>query len=275
MVLTLTVEGTEGIDDLKQPSLQLPQGLKYYESKSFAEPLAQGGCKKSYEYIVQGIEEGVWEIPRQSITFFDTEAKLYKTIQSKPLVVTITPGISHAVNKSDTHEDSSCNMTSPDDDIHPLCNDGPWYCIPERSLAWRWFLIAIIIPVFMAGYGIFKKFIFLHPEYLVYKRKKDAFKQLRKKLKQLKKNDNCILLYDIFNQFFADRCQVSLGDMNADHIEGILKNAGFITNSIEQWNRFFHQLAEYAFSRKTLDSIISCDLFNRAQMWINQLEEKL
>lgn len=275
MVLTLHLEGTQGIEDFKQPVLQLPSGLKYYESKSFMEPLPRGGCKKSHEYIVQGIQEGAWEIPPQIITFFDTETKSYKTVQSKPLVVTITPGSPCVVSKSDIVADGLYGMPSSDDDICSLCTDGPWYFIPERSIAWPWLFVAFIVPLLAVGYGIFKRFTALQPEYLIYKRKKYAFKQLKKNLRLLKKNDSCVQLYDIFNQFFADRCQISLGDMNADHIEKVLKGAGFVANSIEQWNRFFHQLAEYAFCKKSVDNFIACDLFNRAQMWISQLEERL
>ncbi len=106
-------------------------------------------------------------------------------------------------------------------------------------------------------------------------RKKNAFKYTRKKLDTLKKNNNYILLYDTFNQLFKDRCQLLPSQVTAEIIESRLKNAGFVHESVEQWNRFFLQLAELAYSKQGVTSRIPDDLFKRASMWINQLEEKL
>lgn len=277
IVLRLTIEGKEGVHEAKQPKLTIPEGLKYYESKSLVEPSQRGGHKKICEYIVQGLQGGKWEIPAQVFTFFDTKSKSYKTLKSQPLVVTIKGNAQLPVNTGTVHTAKNDSDSSfIDNDIITITSDGPWFFSSERSLSALWFLLTILLPCFIACYLLIKKYIVaLTPDYWINKRKKYAFKLTRKKLNKIKRNNNSIELYDVFTQLFADRCQISLSEMNADRIEQLLKNAGFVAETIDQWNRFFHQLAEYAFFKQPFNQTVSHDLLNRAQIWINQLEEKL
>jgi hypothetical protein len=69
----------------------MPDALKYYFSKS---NLVQGslGLQKSFEYIVQGMQEGEWEVPAQQFIFFDVENRSYKMLETAPLLVTVLQG---------------------------------------------------------------------------------------------------------------------------------------------------------------------------------------
>ena len=276
MVLTLILEGKEGIQDCKQPALKIPEGLKYYESKSNVEALSGGRHKKTFEYIVQGIQEGLWQIPAQLFTFFNTEINSYVTLKTKPLSITIGAGIPSYVPVNNLIDDVINDLAFTDQEIYTINDDGPWHFTAERLMGILWFLIALIIPCIVLCFMLIKNYINgLQPEYWLQKRKKYAFKQTRKKLITIKKNNNFVQLYETFIQFFVDRCEIPLTEMNADRIEQILKNAGFVTETIDQWNRFFHQIAEYAFFKQVHDQTMSHDLLNRAQIWVNQLEEKL
>jgi hypothetical protein len=275
IVLTLQLEGKDGIQDAKQPQLTIPAGLKYYESKTSLEPLNHGSFKKSFEYIVQGLQSGTWEIPAQTFTFFDTKAHSYKTLKTQHKIVTINESAmnyQHQPQSSDEQE----TVFVDENALCPINNDGPWTFSPERSLSWIWFFLILIIPCCTICYLIIKNYIQqLDPEYWLQRRKKYAFKQIRKRLIKIKKSNNVVQLYEVFTQLFVDRCQISCAEMNAEYIEKILKNAGFLAETIDQWNRFFHQLAEYAFFKPTFEQTVVYDLLNRAQIWINQLEEKL
>lgn len=275
IVATLHIEGKDGVHDLKQPLLNMPEGLKYYESKSFVEPLQHDRYKKSFEYIVQGTRAGTWKIPIQTLQVFDTGTQAYKKLKTKPLSVTITGNTMYQSNNhADNHDQQSTNFI--DQDIHSINQDGPWIPIEPRSLSLVWF--AFLIALSLIGtiiIGIKKQAKNRGVDYWMRKRKRYAFKQTRRKLLSIKKNNNVTQLYDVFINLFADRCQMSLSEITGERIEQYLKNAGFVAETIDQWNRFFQQLAEYAFVRSKIDQSISYDVFNRAQIWVNQLEEKL
>jgi hypothetical protein len=279
IVLRLIIEGKEGVNDVKQPKLQIPEGLKYYESKSTVDLLQRGGFKKTFEYIVQGIKSGTWEIPSQVFTFFDTNDYSYKVLKTQSLIVTIQGNAQ--INQQQTQSDNALPITNEgpfvDNEIYPINNDGPWFYSQGRSYSLPWLIITLVVPFFIIC-ALFIKNYFqrLEPEYWIMRRKKYAFKTTRKKLALMKKNNNITELHHVFTELFADRCQLASAEMHADRIEQILKKAGFVAEVIDQWNRFFLQLAEYAFFNKnTADQAVSHDLLNRAQIWINQLEEKL
>lgn len=274
IVLTLCIEGKDGVHDFKPPVLNMPEGLKYYESKSEVAPLPQGRYKKSCEYIVQGMQPGTWTIPAHIITFFNPELRDYKRIKTNSVTVTIhgaaqAPLPTHGVYNS-THADYN------DQEIQPLCESGSWNGQGTRSLAWGWFFLFLILPFLGVSYKVFTVYMQSRSAtYFLHKRKKYAFKQIRKNLVKIKKTNNSSQLYDVFMNFFADRFQVSVAEMSSDRIEKILKDAGFLAHVIDQWNRFFYQLTEQAFFKNKHDQLLSHDVFNRAQVWINQLEEKL
>lgn len=275
IVLTLYIEGKEGVHDFKHPELHMPEGLKYYESKSDIEAVQNGGYKKSCEYIVQGTQAGKWDIPSQTIIVFDINTHKYKKLRTNSVTVTINGGFAQQPSTHDTTRDQRIPDFN-DQELHGLQEHGSWQYTPERAVPFVWFLLFCLFIFAGALYIFIKKYTKDRgPEYALYKRRRYAFKQIRKRLLIIKKSDNIAQLYDIFTNLFAERCQISVAELSSDRIEQILKNAGFLAEAIDQWNRFFHQLSEYAFFKSKKDQIVSHDVFNRAQMWVNQLEEKL
>ena len=89
IILTLEFEGDGNFERLETFALEgMPDALKWYDSKSYSEPI-QKGHKKSFEYIIQGLQPGEWEIPSQKFTYFDVKNRTYKTLKSSPLLLTI------------------------------------------------------------------------------------------------------------------------------------------------------------------------------------------
>ena len=50
-----------------------------------------GTTVQTWEYVVQGLKPGTFTIPAQSIRFFDTNSRQYKTLKTEPLTITVTP----------------------------------------------------------------------------------------------------------------------------------------------------------------------------------------
>lgn len=80
----LILEGDGNWDKIDKINLQLPEGLKYYNSK-----VSFDGQKKVFEYIIQPIESGEFEIPQQNFFFFDTSTNNYKKLSSNTVKITV------------------------------------------------------------------------------------------------------------------------------------------------------------------------------------------
>jgi hypothetical protein len=93
--LVLDVRGKGNFKTMSAPALQPPDGFKMYESGTssdlFKQDLVVSGAKK-YEYVLIPQSEGRKTIRPVSLSYFDTQAKVYRTIQSPPIALDITPG---------------------------------------------------------------------------------------------------------------------------------------------------------------------------------------
>jgi len=274
IVVTLTLEGKTDLDAIQAPALSIQDGLKYYESKM----INQNGVnhyKKSFEYIIQGMKPGSYEIPEQNFTFFNTETRAFETLRTNHLSITIMPNQTIA-NKPLNKENDEVASDFDEDDIFPLQVRGPWLFKKERSLSWFWFFVFSLLPLLYFCYHFIGMYVYeykiIHALYL---KKKYAFMQARKQLEKSKKNlVKPAHVYDIFLNLFAARLQVPLSELNADVIEKRLTHVGFSTDEVNQWHRFFYMLEEAAFmpnNQKNNDD----QLIKRAEIWLKQLEEKL
>ncbi len=94
MVLTLAITGYGDVEALKEPVLKgFPDSFKYYSSKHHVTPPSASGApwQKTFEYIVQGFEPGEWEIPKQTVTYFDCQDYQVRLRDSSPLYISILP----------------------------------------------------------------------------------------------------------------------------------------------------------------------------------------
>lgn len=272
IVVSLQLIGKDGIADVSSIPLELPSTLKYYESKTVAQSLSNGMQKKSFEYIVQVLEPGNCEIPAQSFIFFDPTKKKYRTLKTQKIALSIK---GHA-KKIESIDNTDTEMDSNQADAYlQLASDGPIHYYEPRSISSGYFIILLLIWLALFSLFIFKKYFFTAYASRFHYRKRVAFKIVKKKLDAVKQQKNYACLYTLFIEFFADKNGLALADIDADRINSILEEAGFMASTIEQWNRFFHELAQQAFFNNQTDKNLMLDLINRAYIWIDQFEEKL
>ena len=271
IVVSLELEGKTDLSDIKAPALLLPDGIKYYESKAINhEPSATGECKKTFEYIIQGIKTGMYEIPSHLFVFYHTEAHRFETLQTKPLLLEITPPLQVTVQKQVQHY-----VPEDDDDIYPLQTNGPWLPQQERSLSWFWFFVTACIPLFYCFYCSGKEYRDRYNQHNKERvRKKNAFKYAKQHVRQLKNDDAAVTLREVFLQLFIDRLQIPRAELSAECIEKKLRQVGFSETVIEQWHRFFYTLEEQSYTTSKEKTSMQ-EYINRAQIWLQQLEEKL
>lgn len=273
VVVSIELIGDGDLDSIIIPELcDVPKELKYYESnKIVLDPATHHAhAGKRFEYIVQGLKVGSWEIPAQSFYYYDVKQRTYKELRSESIIITITPGSNYLPpSPHDPH------VAIGHDDIEDICI-GPWRpATNSAGISWKVFIFLLLSPVLIALYYGGQQVLTKRAQssYGVM-RARNAFRHARVQLKQSDKKKDVGALYSIFSELFADRWQVANGTISVSLIEKRLHEAGMSAEQQAAWNRFFEELSERAFGVYK-ESNKKDDLFAQAEQWIDRLEKLL
>jgi len=286
IVLRLTLEGDGNLDGISTPILQdMPASCKYYDSKAYKLDKAETGkMGKCFEYIVQVVEGGDFEIPTQEITYFDTKRQIYKTLRTTPLHVTIislhpsAPKTVDVVVNDEIHEDAeSASNSQPEpeqqsDALRSLDKNGAWYALPQRSMSWTWFFLLFALSCCYVGLHA-ARFLnsYVQDYYGAAFRRNRAFPFAKSQMRRLVRRGQ---LYTLFLELFAHRLEVPVSSVSNEKIEEVLNKVGFSADEIKEWNIFFTMCAAEVYSgQQTQDD--AQVLFNQAKNWLKRLEKVL
>lgn len=230
MVLTLAVTGYGDVESLKEPVLKgFPDSFKYYSSKNHVTPPSVPGApwQKSFEYIVQGFEPGEWEIPKQTLTYFDCQDHQVRCCDSSPLYVSILPdsALSKRVSSSQPiapqpqpaailpeHDHKKSTLYLPLNAQDPHKGAGRPY-----SMSWSMFIFLMFFPVIALRarelYGWFcglKRFV---PAWVV---RRIVWYRLHRALLAAEQESDHARVYHIMQEAiayrYAEQPQCALGD---------------------------------------------------------------
>ncbi len=279
MVLTLELEGNGNLHTMQSPKLQdIPQSFQVYDSKSYITQADNNTAmpKKSFEFIIQGMKQGVWEIPKQSFTYFDVSRRRYKTLETSPVMVTIMPRPDNNTYASAEHQsaDAAEKYDDNDDVLLPINTHGAWVAVSHREIPWLWFWALCLIPFGIWLVSCIKDIWHRNNNRLSVKKKR-AFRVARKKIKEAERTKRYDLLYAIFIELFAARTLTAVGQVSQSFIEDILYSANVSSDVIDTWNGFFTAITEVSFFNKKYNIVSYQDLVQQAQQWIDLLEKKL
>ena len=158
--LTITIQGSGNIMDAGVPPLSLDEGrFKVYQDSPVEEIYAgEKGFegKKIFKQALVPNVPGKIEIPAITLTFFDTESKVYKTISTPPVPLEVIPGGPVTLVQSGPDTPASGTSASRSDadkqevvlrnrdildireDIGSITTDTP--------LPLHWFIILLVLP---------------------------------------------------------------------------------------------------------------------------------
>lgn len=172
IVLRLTLKGSGNIAQVTPPALTVPDSLKYYDSKNFIQDEKKRTVEKikHFEYIVQGLQPGTWEIPAQTFVYFDLTERQYKKLYTKPIHITINQS---AVKKQeyiqqDLSEVLTEDTVDPALQLAPLWQESPWITQNQWHLPWAAFIALFFLPLCAVG------FVYGRPVYAAYAEKKES-----------------------------------------------------------------------------------------------------
>lgn len=263
-ILTLNIVGKGNFEAIAPLSLVLPDGLKYYESRTELDADGQEVSKK-FEYVLQGTQPGNMTIEPQLFRYFDSSEKLIKTLATDPLNLTVI-----GLKTENTYKTKTA--TGPGDQQQLQLNEhGPWYPRSERSIPTRLFILLTLIPLMLfigvAGYRLWNSYYIYH---YAYYRRKNAYKNAKKRLAKIKKHKKTQELYDLFMTYFSDKFDMAKSVCSQSVIEERLLAAGMGDDGLEQWHSFWYYLNACSYGNESQQ-----DFFERAEVWLSQLEDVL
>jgi hypothetical protein len=276
IVCTLELEG-QGMFEAKDKGLTLqglPDSFKYYDSKQYSDDKGKNGETKQYfEFIVQGLHQGDWEIPAQSFTFFDVKSRKYKTLQTLPLTVTILPQTMQQKVGTSTDHSSHNSSLAETDEIRPLHRHGSISVDDQKSMPLWLFLILSCLPMIVFGFQLGKDRIKKSGGSAT--GKKSAFKHARKTILASVNTHNAAQLYPAFIKLFADYYGMMPQQISNDFINQKLIETGLPSTEVSQWHQFFNQSAEYVFASRAIKENEYAAIGQYACHWLDRFEKIL
>lgn len=272
-VLTLTLKGDFDPDQIEIEGLRgVPNELRYYESKeSSQEPESMADFAiKEFEYIVQGLQTGSFEIPAQAFHYYDVDSRSYKTITTAPLSMTIMPGA-----PQQAFVPPSSTVATPKKEPLLLAKSELRPTRKPFTLPWWTFFLLVIAPFFV---WIFRRG---HSSFLMHRKKtyrsrraRTAFSRAQAQLGRLQKEKKSERIYALFIELFSDKWQIPIGSITTEYILQRLQDIGMPETEREQWNAFFEDIAQQAFGAQQTDQQTT-DLFKKAEQWLKRLQQLL
>lgn len=273
VVLTLELIGAH--HNAKIPSLLLqdiPRALKYYESKNETNSVNDTTTTR-FEYIIQPLHAGEWEIPSQSFTYFDIYDHAYHTIHTNPLYLTVAQG-THTSAQSFDYSKKNEELVNNDDSIQSLHETGPWIKEKDRfHIPWVifWFLLAF--PIWCTLYMVIKyawNKYYNHNNHV--RRKLYARKYAVAALKKLQRTGSVHEIPLIFKQYFADKWQIPIYEITETYMHHKFNMMDVPSPVYEEWQVFWTRLMMYAFAQEPITQALKNKFYEDSIQWLNKLD---
>ena len=275
MVLTIELEGSGTLNN-NILTLDLPDSFKYYDSKNYVTQDQNANNKYCFEFIVQGLQKGDWEIKPQKFIFFDTKSRKYKTLETLPLSASIMQSLN--ANKKFVQplptkaRESIETALDETDEIRPLSYAETWYRIEQRSLPLWLFILLMLMPVLILIF-LWGKSHLIASSGSKERHQKNAFKTAYAQLEIAQKSKNIKLLHPIFIHLFAARYQVSVSQATQEFMHEKLLCAKLSSAELDAWNNFMNQLSEHIFFARPARSEQFAAMYQYSHQWLNKLEK--
>lgn len=267
LVFKLSVDGQDGTV-LKAPSLFMPSGLKYYDSKSYDQEIEKGKKRHCFEYIVQGVQAGAYQIGSQEFIFFDTTQQKYVTLHSNSVDVEIKPGAVRSGQTTNTAHQSHQEQSSVDQEttIH-IVNAAEHY---SYHIPWHLFFIACALPFIwfitraaQVRHKVSENF---------YIRKKVAFNIAYKQLNGLAKNNEHTPLYVIISNLTKNLAIMTDEQSLQESLCSWLASKNVEEKVIEGCRAWLEELSAYRFGAHQFDYQDKKRIFAETRDWLKLLE---
>ena len=246
-ILTLSLDGDGDAEKIKAPVLTVPDDVRFYESKSSVTPKG-----KKWDYVIQGIKQGRVTLPEQSFVYFDTATRTIKTLKTKPITLTITPGtvVKDSASEQVSVSDPSKSPSEQNSDPQPTGG--------YSELPLPFFIMLFLMP---PGAALLRSFFpNIQAAAATSNRKIRALYAVpyaSHRIKQACKKGDLSCLYAIIRTALIDH--YSLENISSDdELIKALHDVGWGKETVQQWIAFSRKLLSYTqFAPQTTVNMIA------------------
>ncbi len=247
VTLKLDITGAGNMKLLKTPAVDFPEGFEEYDPKvtnNYKTTASGMSGTKTIEYLFIPRAAGDYTIPPVSFSYFDTQDKQYKTLQTPEYTLHVKRG---------AEEESGTIVSNyvAKEDIHQLGSDIRYIYTGTLNATPRWktfrfgtpsYWLCLLVPLLIAVllFIIFRRQIRENADVRKVKYKK-ANKVVQKRLRLAKKlldeNKRDAFFEEIERAvwtYLSDRLSIPTAELNKANIEQILKGKGVEDNMIGQ-----------------------------------------
>lgn len=274
MVLRLDITGDSESTFMGVETLSgMPEELKWYRSNTIK--LENNGERT--EFVIQGLKSGDYEIPPQKLCYFDRASREYVSLQTEPLIISITP-----LHDTSQQNHTAMLMVKNDEGALqggnseignqlPLSKSTYYLYKSIEPIPW-WVFILILLA---SGAIVMRSFLTVLVENFFYgnaakQSYKNAFSGSLYAIKNAQSMQEPEKLYAIFMHLFAVRCAIPLDLISCDRIQYELSLRCVDEEIKIQLSQFLAQLEEAAFGAR---ANVNASLFLQAREWIDILKK--
>jgi hypothetical protein len=273
MILTIDVVGKNNVEEADIKTVVMPSQLRCYPSQTQIIPADAGDdtYKKRFEFIVQGMKPGEWEIPEQQFVFFDTNKHEYGILRTAQLSVCIDAGENRQVDilpdvpeKTVTVEKNQHNKKHS-----PLCIMID-YRKEKEPLGLLWLLLLMILPLVCLYYD--QLFLFFSSLFInrFIGRQKHALHLAKRRIKRISAENKPELLYYVFVELFSTLVDKPIVDISPLSMHEYMNVHSEIENDRAQWRMFLDELLSMTYSGCAKKN--SYELYRMSLEWIDYIK---
>lgn len=274
-VYTLELVGDGNIEQIPVPVLKkIPESIKWYDSKNYMVDTPAGSTRKrKFEYIMQGLQPGTFQIPAQVFTYFDSEKRAYKTRETSAINIKVNQT---ALSKKHTSSQEKFSKIHPSKkETHTLLPLAP---VDRMNIYVQWdmpiwlFITLLFILCAVPGIVLFLPLIRASNTYKKRRGKRNIFDRARVELKKIEHEKTYEKIYRIFIETCAAQWGIAENTL-PEKTNDYLKTAGFDGEKIEQFDEFMTLLAGMAYAQ-IHQADMGKKIVEQAYMWLDELEKK-
>lgn len=281
LVLKVIYEGDAHFAGLPTPELQqMPAELKYYRSRSDLQELAKGQ-RYVCEYIVQGLQRGDYEIPAQTITYFDTQTGSYKTKTTTPLFITIMASAQPMHQQSRTVQPSvpgQEDIIEPQQvieqpSIAPLREDMHAASYGMLQYGLPWWLLVLLGCMFYASLYTQRLMVYMQqiveriaPAYM----RRRFFAQIKKELARATDVRDYHALQLLLTQVVARHMQRAPELIDQEAMLAYVDASSWSLEKKQRWQQFLQRLHEHLYAQHP--NTHDAQLFAATELWLDEFE---
>lgn len=263
--LCITIMGDESVETCTLRDM--PDAVRWYDAKKTVQYDERNKITKTiFEFVIQGVHEGTWTIPQQSLYYFDPRDHTYKTLTTQPLSITVTPNTALAQPKQNT--DHSCAETQspqPSEQMHLW--ETEWSGIAQpMALPWPMFLLCLVGAFCIYLLSWYRERLFRVGHSTMHKRR--AIQQAKKALRNARTVGNASVVYTIFVQLWAHRLNIPVAQIDYECLINTIQSTAMPCEKQEAWKIFVTHMMSMAYADYT---VYDEKFFKEAYAWIDSV----